>query len=258
MTGLGGPGTGGLGVDHLAYAAADLDAAVADVGRRFGVSPAPGGRHVGVGTHNFLLSLADGAYLELIGPDPSQTIPAGATMPFGIHALGGGARLAGFAIAASDIDARVAAARAAGYDPGDVRDMQRATPDGGLLSWRLTLGGSHDGLVPFLIDWLDSPHPSTTTPTGATLVALRGEHPDPASVRAAHAARRLGDGGCGGAGGGADRHDRHAQRTRRAALTRVQGRVGRAPKAPPRRRAARDRPPRPPFGAPSAPHDDPA
>ena len=66
--------------------------------------------------------------------------------------------------------------------------MQRATPDGGLLSWRLTLGGSHDGLVPFLIDWLDSPHPSTTTPRGATLVALRGEHPDAAAVVAAHRA----------------------------------------------------------------------
>ena len=47
MTGLDTPG---LGIDHLAYAAADLDAAVADVGRRFGVAPAAGGRHVGVGT----------------------------------------------------------------------------------------------------------------------------------------------------------------------------------------------------------------
>jgi hypothetical protein len=185
MTGL---GTSGLGVDHLAYAAADLDAAVADIGRRFGVAPAPGGRHVGMGTRNSLLSLANGAYLELIGPDPSQTMPAGAPMPFGIDTLAGGARLAGFAVAAGDLDARVAAARAAGYDPGDVHDMQRATPDGGLLSWRLTRGPSHDGLVPFLIDWLDSPHPSTTTPTGATLVALRAEHPDPASVVAAHRA----------------------------------------------------------------------
>jgi hypothetical protein len=178
----------GLGIDHLAYAAADLDAAVADIGARFGLTPAAGGRHVGVGTRNYLLSLDHGAYLELIGPDPTQRMPEGATLPFGIHTLAGGARLAGFAIGADDLDARVARARAAGYDPGDVHDMQRATPDGGLLSWRLTLGGSHDGLVPFLIDWLGSPHPSTTTPRGATLVGLRGEHPDPEAVRAAHRA----------------------------------------------------------------------
>jgi hypothetical protein len=178
----------GLGIDHLAYAATDLEAAVADIAGRFGVTPAPGGRHVGVGTRNYLLSLADGAYLELIGPDPDQAVPVGATLPFGIHELRGGARLAGFALAAPDIEARVARARAAGHDPGDVHDMQRATPDGGLLSWRLTLGGSHVGLVPFLIDRMGSPHPSTTTPSGATLLGLRGEHPDPAAVEAAHRA----------------------------------------------------------------------
>jgi hypothetical protein len=207
--GLRGEGRGDApGIDHIVYAAVDLDAAVQDVARRFGVHPAPGGRHVGVGTRNHLLSLANGTYLELIGPDPSQTMPPGAALPFGIHELTGGPRLVGFALAvgrgatAGDgegaqgaggavgggIDAVVARARAAGHDPGAVHDMQRATPDGGLLSWKLTLGTSHDGLVPFLIDWLDSPHPSTTTPTGATLVALRAEHPDPAPVIAAHRA----------------------------------------------------------------------
>jgi hypothetical protein len=188
-----GPDVSG-GIDHIVYAAVDLDAAVEDVARRFGVRPAPGGRHVGVGTRNYLLSLSEGTYLELIGPDPTQTMPTGAALPFGIHELQGPPRLAGFAITAGrggggdGIDTIVARARAAGYDPGNVHDMQRATPDGGLLSWRLTLGRSHDGLVPFVIDWLDSPHPSTTTPTGATLVALRAEHPDPASVIAAHQA----------------------------------------------------------------------
>jgi Glyoxalase-like domain len=181
----------GPSVDHIVVAAVDLDAAVEDLATRFGIRPAAGGRHVGLGTRNFLLSLAPdgqrGPYLELIGPDPTQSVPAGTALPFGIGSSSA-PKLAGFALGTGELDKVVDRARAAGHDPGEVRAMQRATPDGGLLSWRLTAGGSHDGLVPFLIDWLDSPHPSTTTPRGATLVALRGEHPDPDAVLAAHRA----------------------------------------------------------------------
>jgi hypothetical protein len=184
-----------LRIDHLVYAAVDLDAAVDDVASLLGVRPAAGGRHVGVGTRNFLLSLAPdgerGPYLELIGPDPTQTMPAGTPLPFGIDRLGQ-AGLVGFALGTGELDAVVGRARADGYDPGEPQGMQRATPDGGLLSWRLTRGtapaGRGGGLVPFLIDWLESPHPSTTTPRGATLVALRAEHPDPAAVLATHRA----------------------------------------------------------------------
>ena len=39
------------------------------------------------------------------------------------------------------------------------------------------------GIVPFLIDWGSSPHPAESAPQGVTLVDLRGEHPDPRSVR---------------------------------------------------------------------------
>ena len=34
-------------IDHIVYAAVDLDAAVTDIAARFGVRPAAGGRHVG-------------------------------------------------------------------------------------------------------------------------------------------------------------------------------------------------------------------
>jgi hypothetical protein len=177
----------GLRIDHIVYATRDLDQAVSDLADRLRVSSSAGGRHVGVGTHNYLLGLADDAYLELIGPDPSQSVPAGQPLPFGIDALDR-PKLAGFAVKAPDIDDVVARARAAGYDPGEVRGMQRATPDGRLLEWRLTLGGSHQGLVPFLIDWLDSPHPSGSAPGGCRLVSLRGEHPDHHAVRKANQA----------------------------------------------------------------------
>ena len=40
------------------------------------------------------------------------------------------------------------------------------------------------GLVPFFIDWGASPHPAASAPGGASLSALRGEHPNPAGAAA--------------------------------------------------------------------------
>jgi hypothetical protein len=170
--------------DHIVFATRDLEASVEDLAERLGVRAAPGGQHIGVGTRNYLLHLGGDTYLELIGPDPTQTPPADRPMPFGISTLTT-PRLAGFAIKCTDIPAAAARAKAAGYDTGQVIEMQRERPDGVVLHWvlatRRNAGG--DGLVPFLIDWKDSPHPSASTPQGCTLVSLRGEHPDPDSVQ---------------------------------------------------------------------------
>jgi hypothetical protein len=83
-----------------------------------------------------------------------------------------------------DIERRVKAARAAGYDPGNVVSGGRELPEGGHLEWRLALrqqavGG---GVVPFLIQWTSEPHPSRTSPRGCELVGLRAEHPRPNEV----------------------------------------------------------------------------
>jgi hypothetical protein len=53
-----------------------------------------------------------------------------------------------------------------------------------VLSWRFTDPGTvlADGIVPFFIDWRESPHPARSSATGASLVGLRAEHPDPGRV----------------------------------------------------------------------------
>ena len=169
-------------IDHLAYAAPDLEAAVSDVERRLGVRAAYGGRHKGLGTHNALLSLG-GSYLEIIAPDPQQPAPE-RPRPFGIDGLTG-PRLAGWAVPAPDIGERVRRARESGYEPGEVTEFGRERPDGRRLTWRLTFPPSGgDGLVPFLIDWGDTPHPSGDAPGGCSLVSLRAEHPEPEGVSA--------------------------------------------------------------------------
>jgi hypothetical protein len=170
-------------LDHIVYAVPDLEAAVAEIAGAWGVLATPGGQHVGRGTRNALIALGDARYLEVIGPDPEQPQPAG-PRPFGIDRLAG-PRLVTWAVKAPDIDARVERAKASGYDAGPIRAMSRARPDGVLLSWRLTQPAepAGDGLVPFLIDWGVTPHPSATSASGCRLVDLRGEHPQPAAVQ---------------------------------------------------------------------------
>ncbi|MGW0941269.1 VOC family protein [Streptomyces sp. NPDC002623] len=169
-------------LDHIVVATPDLAATVAEFTRRTGVAPAPGGVHVGLGTRNHLVGLGHGAYLEIIGPDPEQPTPPQAR-PFGTDALPS-ARTISWAISPPDLDATVAAARAQGYDTGDVREMSRCRPDGTLLRWRLTDGGSPhpSGLVPFLIDWGATPHPSASGLPVVRLLELTATAPTPDEI----------------------------------------------------------------------------
>jgi hypothetical protein len=53
-------------IDHVVYAAADLDAATDRLEAQLGVRAAGGGRHEGLGTHNRIVPLG-GGYLEVLG-----------------------------------------------------------------------------------------------------------------------------------------------------------------------------------------------
>jgi hypothetical protein len=65
-------------IDHIIYAAPDLEIAVADMESRFGVRPSGGGKHTGQGTHNKLLPLAQeriSRLSPLILSNPSHAVP---------------------------------------------------------------------------------------------------------------------------------------------------------------------------------------
>ena len=179
-----------LELDHLVFATPDLEATVAWFTEASGVVPTEGGRHVGLGTRNHLVGLGDGAYLEIVGPDPEQDEPR-APRPFGIDDLEQ-ARLVTWAWRGGDLDARVAAANDAGLDVGSVISMQRATPDGELLQWQLTVGAPASlgpiQPVPFLIDWGDTPHPTATLDHPVGLDGIVVTAPDVSRVAADWAA----------------------------------------------------------------------
>jgi hypothetical protein len=164
-------------LDHLIYGVPVLADGVNQLERRFGVRAQPGGKHRGLGTHNALLGLGQDAYLEAIAPDPDQPVPA-MPRPFGLDSLDH-PRLVGWAIRCDGIDARVAQARAKGYDPGDAIELQRTTAQDTLLRCRLTPNALGGGPIPFLIDWGDAVHPSRSVPAGLTLLSFHLEHPQP-------------------------------------------------------------------------------
>ena len=183
-------------LDHVVIAGPDLGALIDWFAERTGVVAAPGGAHP-TGTANALVALTiDGErgpqYIEPIGPNPDRPEPE---LPetFGIATLESPSVQA-YAVHPADIEATVAAARAGGYDPGDVSDLSRRTPDGTLLEWRLTRGESRRLDVPFLIDWGATPQPGLSDIPSIELVSLVRTEADPAPLRAVLDAFDLGDG----------------------------------------------------------------
>lgn len=170
--------------DHLVYVVADLDSAAREMEDRLGVPFTPGGSHPGLGTRNVLLRIGPRVYLELLGPDPEQPRPTGGLW----LAAKGPIRpaLATWCVRAGDLDGL--ATGSAGHLVGPVRSMSRATPGGDRIAWTLTMPltpPARGGIVPFFIDWGETTHPCHDLPDhGVRLVALRGSHPDPQSVRA--------------------------------------------------------------------------
>jgi hypothetical protein len=169
-------------IDHLVYATTDLEQSVADLEARLGVRPAPGGQHPGRGTHNALLALSDRSYLEVIGPDPTQADTVGPRW-FQIDNLDA-PRLVTWAVKEAELNKLRAKASAYGICLGPIVPGTRQRSDGSCLRWRFTDPATvvADGIVPFFIDWGNSPHPAASAPPGPMLESLRAEHPEPAVV----------------------------------------------------------------------------
>jgi len=169
-------------VDHLVYSTRDLEHTVAELERRIGCRASPGGRHPGRGTRNAIIPLGARCYLEIVGPDPSQPPPTQARW-FSVDSLKQ-PRLVTWAANAARLEESVNQARQRGVPLGPVMTGSRRRPDGVTLQWRFTDPTTviADGLVPFLIDWGDNPHPAEDGTSRCRLVDLRAEHPAPEMI----------------------------------------------------------------------------
>lgn len=168
-------------IDHIAVACETLDAGRLWVEDSLGVRLEPGGQHARFGTHNLLLGLEEGLYLEVIARDPAVPDP-GRRRWFDLDDFAGPPRVTNWICAADDLDAALARAPA---QMGAPFDMKR-----GSLEWQFV--GGEDGRLPFgggfpaMIDWGESAHPATRlASTGLRLERLVISSPEAAALRAA-------------------------------------------------------------------------
>jgi hypothetical protein len=174
-------------VDHLLLGASDLDAAMAWFQARTGVKPVFGGVHPGRGTRNALASLGRRQYIEIIAPDPAQTV---FNWQIDLRKVGA-PLLVNWAIASDDVDAAAAVAAAAKYAVYGPNEGARTRPDGSKLLWRTVgvLAPFRDAVVdpmPFFIQWGPGvTHPSVDSPGGCRLLTFELRHPQPPLLRAA-------------------------------------------------------------------------
>ena len=159
--------------DHIAVAGETLDAATYILETALGVQLQPGGRHDVFGTHNRLLGLDDGLYIEAIATDPAAP-PPGRPRWFGLDAFSGPARLTNWICRVHDLDTALAgfpasAGVAVALARGDLRWRMAVPPDGHL---------PFDNLFPALIAWQGDLHPAKMLPpSGCRLARLTVAHP---------------------------------------------------------------------------------
>ncbi len=150
-------------LDHLVVAARTLEEGAAWVEAALGAAPVPGGKHPLMGTHNRLLAIGRGRYLEVIAIDP-EAPPPGRPRWFGLddpvirERLERGPVLFHWAERTDDLEAAL-------RDYPEQVDVLDATR--GDLSWRITVPPDGRlpcaGACPTLIQW-KGPHPTDRLP----------------------------------------------------------------------------------------------
>lgn len=180
-----------LVLDHLVIVARTLDEGARWVAERLGATPAGGGKHVAMGTHNRLLSLGPDCYLEVMAVDPESPPPPrprwfALDEAASLARIARGPALVHWAVRSDDIERDLA--RFPGPRP-EVLAMQR-----GDFRWRIAVPRdgtlADDGTRPTLIQW-EGPRPTSVLPdAGVRLARLRLRH-----ASAANTLRALADAG---------------------------------------------------------------
>ncbi len=165
-------------LDHIAIAGRTLEEAVDWTESSLDVPLQSGGAHQVYGTHNRLLGLEDGVYLEAIASDPS-TPPLPYARWFDLDRFEGPPRLSNWICQVPDLDAALVDLPQAG---------QAIQLSRGALRWRMAVPISgvlpYDNCFPALIEWQTPVHPSAVlTDHGCRLQRLTVSHPKAEALR---------------------------------------------------------------------------
>ena len=178
-----------LQLDHLVIAARTLEEGARFIAAKLGVETSEGGAHPLMRTHNRLLNLWGGAYLEVIAIDPAAAATESPHArlfalddPAFLERLETGPQLVHWV---ARVDRPKLLTRWQAQYPeriAPVVAMSRGTnswnltvpDDGSFPAWQ----GSGNGLLPSLIQWDTARHPSASLPeTGIAVKSMTGFHP---------------------------------------------------------------------------------
>jgi hypothetical protein len=178
-----------LQIDHLVIAARTLEEGASFITAKLGVETTEGGAHPLMRTHNRLLNLWGGVYMEVLAVDPdAAAIETPRSRLFALDdpafrkRLETGPQLVHWV---ARVDRPKLLKRWQAQYPERIPAVVPMTR--GTNSWNLTVPddgafpawqGAGDGLLPSLIQWDTPRHPSATLPeTGIALKSLTGFHP---------------------------------------------------------------------------------
>jgi len=178
-----------LQLDHLVIAARTLEEGADFIAAKLGVEMTGGGAHPLMRTHNRLLNLWGGTYLEVIAVDPNAE-PVQTPRPR-LFALDDPAQIKRLEAGPQLVHWVARVNRPKRLTRWQAQYPERIPPvvplTRGGNAWDLTVPadgtfpawqGAGDGLLPSLIQWDTPQHPSETLPeTGIALKSLTGFHP---------------------------------------------------------------------------------
>lgn len=167
-------------LDHLALSGGTLAEATECAEAALGVSLQQGGEHAVFHTHNTLLGLKEGLYLEAIAINPYAPTPDRPRW-FDLDRFNGEPRLTNWICRCADLDATLA-----GLPPGFGAPVSLQRGD---LRWRMAV--PEDGILPYdncapaLIEWEGDAHPvKRLVPSDCRLRSLTVTHPEAAALDA--------------------------------------------------------------------------
>ncbi len=148
-------------LDHIVIAARTLDDGASYIRETLGVDIPPGGQHEMMGTHNRVMSMANGVYLEVIAVNPDMTPPDqprwfGLDDPRIQKSISHQPKLITWAVNTTNLDQLV---NQSAVSLGAIKSAQRDN-----LKWKVAI--TEDGrmpgagFMPLSIQWLINFHPS--------------------------------------------------------------------------------------------------
>lgn len=154
------------GIDHIVILVDDLDEGVSQY-EHLGFVVEQGGRHPRF-THNALVSVGDGSYLELISFYDLDG--ADAHRWFKYREVNGG--LIDYAVLTDNLEAEMERLKSAGIEYTGPNDGARKRPDGEEIAWKTATPAEGQSGLPFLIE--DVTHRDLRVPDGAGVAHPNG------------------------------------------------------------------------------------